>query len=238
VAIETAPVLSQRRDRPLGTVLVTGAASGLGAAVTRAIDAAGGTPIALDRAPVEDVESVVVDLADSAAARAAVHPIAARGLDGVVTAAGVDVPGPFDEVDPEEWERVVRVNLFGTAAVLRAAFGSLRERRGRIVTVASTLGHRAAGDASAYCASKAGVVGFTRALTAECKGDIGITLLTPGGMQTHFFDGRTPQYQPAPGTPLCDPHDVADAVVFALSRPEGCEVKELVVAGPYESSWP
>jgi NADP-dependent 3-hydroxy acid dehydrogenase YdfG len=57
-------------------------------------------------------------------------------------------------------------------------------------------------------------------------------------MATSFFDDRDEQYKPAPDAPLCDPADVADTVVFALTRPPGCEVKELLVAGPLETSWP
>jgi NADP-dependent 3-hydroxy acid dehydrogenase YdfG len=104
--------------------------------------------------------------------------------------------------------------------------------------VASTLGHRAVGDATAYCASKFGVVGFTRALTAELRGRVGVTLLTPGGMHTAFFDDREEAYKPPPDAKLCDPADIADVVVFALSRPAGVDVKEVVVASPTESSWP
>jgi 2-dehydro-3-deoxy-L-rhamnonate dehydrogenase (NAD+) len=233
--------LSERMSlatRPLGTVLVTGGASGLGAATADAIAAAGGAPICFDIAPTAEHESVRVDLADSDATAAAVDRIAERGIDGVVTAAGIDMPGRLDAVDRSDWERVVRVNLLGTVSVVRAALPALIARHGRIVTVASTLGHRAVSDATAYCASKFGVVGFTRALTAELKGTVGVTLLTPGGMRTRFFDERDPKYQPPPDAPLCDPADVAAAIVFALSRPEGCEVKELVVAGPEESSWP
>ena len=129
-------------------------------------------------------------------------------------------------------------HLFGTVAVVRAALPFLREAGGRIVTVASTLGHRAVSDATAYCASKFGVVGFSRALTAELRGEVGVTMLTPGGMQTAFFDERDDRYKPPADLELCDPLQVADAVVFALTRPPGCEVRELVVTPPNESSWP
>jgi len=115
---------------------------------------------------------------------------------------------------------------------------SLLENTGRIVTVASTLGHRAVGDATAYCASKFGLVGMTRALAAECRDRIGVTLLTPGGMSTAFFDGRTEQYRPGPDAPLADPAEVAAAVVWILGRPAGIDVKELVIAAPGEPSWP
>ncbi len=239
MAIEQMPRELTIRERPIGRVIVTGGASGLGAAAADALSAAGGTPVVVDLAESDGgYESVVVDLADSEAAHQAIRRIAGPGIDAVVTAAGIDVPGPLVDVPPDVWERVVRVNLFGTAAVVRAALPSLIERRGRIVTVASTFAHRGVSDATAYCASKFGVVGFTRALTDELKGQVGVTMLTPGGMQTSFFYGRDPKYAPGPDAQLCDPRDVASAIVFALSRPDGCEVKELVVAGPTESSWP
>jgi len=230
-------------DTPLdrGPVVVTGGASGLGAAVAAAVRAAGGTPVVLDlAAPPEGTEGVAVDLADPRAAEAAVREVAERhgGLGAVVTAAGIDACGRLAEVDPGRWDRVVAVNLLGTAAVVRAALPALEAARGRVVTVASTLGYRALSDATAYCASKFGVVGFSRALQVELAGKVGVTLLIPGGMQTHFFDDRDPQYKPGPDADLQVPDDVAAAVLFALTRPPGSEIRELVVTPPTEPSWP
>jgi NAD(P)-dependent dehydrogenase (short-subunit alcohol dehydrogenase family) len=225
----------------LGTVLVTGGASGLGAAVAAAVAAAGGTPVVLDRVPPAlDVDHEVVDLVDGRAAEAAVARIIERhaGLDAVVTAAGTDACGRIEDVDAEDWERVVQVNLLGTAAVVRAALPALLANSGKVVTVASTLGLRALSDATAYCASKFGVVGFTRALAAETAGRIGVTLLIPGGMHTAFFDTREERYKPPADAKLNRPEDVADAVLFALRQPPGCEVRELVVCPALESSWP
>jgi NAD(P)-dependent dehydrogenase (short-subunit alcohol dehydrogenase family) len=226
----------------LGTILITGGSSGLGAATAAAVQAAGGTPLVLDRVePESDVTYEQVDLADSAAATAAVDAVvkAAGGqLDGVFTAAGIDSCGPLDQVPIDDWERVIRVNLLGTAAVVRAALPYLKRSHGRVVTCASTLGIKAVGDATAYCASKFGVVGFTRALAAETAGEVGVTLLIPGGMHTHFFDDRTEQYKPPPDAKLNAPADVAAAVVFALSQPSGCELRELVVCSSTEGSWP
>src|SRR6185436_4309929 len=163
----------------VGMVLVTGGASGLGAAIVAAVAERGGTPLVLDRNPAAgDVACEPVDLADPRAAEAATEALLGRHggpLDAVVTAAGVDVPGAFADVSAPDWERVIAVNLIGTAAVIRAAIPALRRGRGRIVTVASTLGFRALGDATAYCASKFGVVGFTRALASELAGEIGVT---------------------------------------------------------------
>jgi NAD(P)-dependent dehydrogenase (short-subunit alcohol dehydrogenase family) len=242
----SAPSTTSRAPRPVGTVLVTGAASGLGRAVARAVAVAGGRPLLLDRVPVEpdpelgDAPSVVADLADLRGSEAAIGRLLADvgGLDAVVTAAGTDRCGPMADVPAAEWEQVISVNLLGTAAVIRAALPALTASHGRIVTVASTLGLRALSDASAYCASKFGVVGMTRALAAELAGRVGVTLLVPGGMDTAFFDGRPAQYKPGPDAKLNDPAEVADAVLYALTRPEGSEVRELVVCASTEPSWP
>jgi NAD(P)-dependent dehydrogenase (short-subunit alcohol dehydrogenase family) len=232
--------------RQLGRVLVTGAASGLGRAVAAAVAEGGGVPLLLDRVdareanPDLDVPSAIVDLADARAAEDAVREVCAGGVDAVVTAAGTDACGKLEEVDGATWDRVVAVNLIGTAAVIRAALPGLRASThgGRIVTVASTLGLRALSDASAYCAAKFGVVGLSRALAVELAGEVGVTMLVPGGMNTAFFDGRTEQYRPGPDAMLNDPRAVADTVVFALTRPPGCEVRELIVTPSVEPSWP
>jgi NAD(P)-dependent dehydrogenase (short-subunit alcohol dehydrogenase family) len=229
----------------LGRVLVTGGASGLGAAIVEAVAARRGTPIVLDRQPPRDTDAGAdfeqVDLADARAAEQAVARAIERhgGLDAVVTAAGTDACGKLGDVDGEDWDRVVKVNLLGTAAIVRAALPALeRADNGRVVTVASTLGLRVLSDATAYCASKFGVVGFSRALALETAGRIGVTMLVPGGMRTHFFDGRDPAYQPPPDAPLAPPEEVAAAVVFALARPKGIELRELVVCPSLEMSWP
>lgn len=225
----------------LGTVLVTGGSSGLGAAIAAAVEAEGGTPVVLDlKAPANGFAFHPVDLASPREAEDAVRAVVAEhdGLDAVVTAAGIDACGDILDVGPEAWDRVIAVNLIGTAAVVRAALPALQRSRGRVVTVASTLGLRALPAATAYCASKFGVVGFTRALAAETAGKVGVTLLIPGGMSTAFFDARDEQYKPPPGAQLNRPEDVAAAVVFALCQPSGCEVREMVVAHSTEPSWP
>ncbi|MGI8887513.1 MAG: SDR family oxidoreductase [Nocardioidaceae bacterium] len=225
----------------VGTVLVTGGSSGLGRATVDAVLAAGGRPVVMDRVePAADVDFQLADLTDSRGTERSVRLVSERvgGLDAVVTCAGIDSCGRLEDVDGDEWDKVVLVNLLGTAAVVRAAMPDLTARHGRVVTVASTLGLRALSDATAYCASKFGVVGFTRALTAETAGRVGVTLLVPGGMHTPFFDGRTEQYKPPPDAKLNSPQHVADAIIFALRQPPGCEVRELLVAPSIEGSWP
>ncbi len=230
-----------RQADDVGTVLVTGGASGLGRAVAAAVAKAGGTPLVLDlRAPDDGHAHRLVDLADTRAAEAAAGELIgdAGVLDAVVTAAAMDAPCDFAAQDGAAWERIVAVNLFGTAAVLRASIPALRASRGRIVTVASTLGLRTLPAATAYSASKHGVVGLTRALTLELAGAVGVTLLVPGGMATAFFDGRAEEFRPAPDQSLNDPADVASAVLFVLRQPPGCEIRELLITPSVEPSWP
>jgi NAD(P)-dependent dehydrogenase (short-subunit alcohol dehydrogenase family) len=221
-------------------VLVSGGASGLGAAVVDALHATGRSVVVLDKqspsGPADDFR--LVDVSDSAATEEAVRSLADEhgGLSAVVTAAGIDHCGPITDVSTSDWERVVRVNLMGTAAVVRAAVPYLEG--GRVVTVASTLGLRPAGDATAYCAAKFGVVGFTRALAMELAGRVGVTLLIPGGMQTAFFDDREQKYLPPDRTKLNRPEHVAATVVHVLDQPAGCEIRELVVCHETEPSWP
>jgi NAD(P)-dependent dehydrogenase (short-subunit alcohol dehydrogenase family) len=222
-------------------VLVTGGSGGLGAAVVAAVGKAGGQPAVLDRDPPgADLPHRRLDLADTRATERATTELAEQlgGLDGVVTAAGVDRPGKLADVPGPDWERVVTVDLLATAAVVRAALPFLERSGGTVVTVASTLGVRALSDATAYCAAKFGVVGFTRALAAELAGRVGVTLLVPGGMRTGFFDGRAEQYRPRLDAMLNDPADVAAAVVFALRQPAGCAVRELVICPAEEPSYP
>ncbi|SNY49248.1 SDR family oxidoreductase [Paractinoplanes atraurantiacus] len=226
----------------MDAVIVTGGSSGLGAAVVDAVLEAGGRPIVIDRQkPSADVPWIDCDLADTRAAEAATRQAIAEAggsLDGVVTAAGMDVPGALADIPGEVWDRIVTIDLLSTAAVIRAAIPALKQSHGGVVTISSTLGVKAVSDATAYCAAKFGVVGFTRALSAELAGQVNVTLVVPGGMRTKFFDERDEQYKPGPDAILNDPANVAKAILFALQQPAGCAVRELVIAAEQESSYP
>lgn len=225
----------------LQRVIVSGGGSGLGRATVERIGAVGGHAFSFDLKNAQaDGDAVTVDVGQRACVERALDRFVERhgAPTAVVTCAGIDACGPFGAVAADAWERVVAVNLLGTAALVRAALPYLEESHGRIVTVASTLGLRAVSDATAYCASKFGVIGFSRALAAELKDRVGVTCLIPGGMHTNFFEGRTEQYRPAADWKANQPADVANAIVFALSQPVGCEVREMVVCPANESSWP
>ncbi|MFC7111559.1 SDR family NAD(P)-dependent oxidoreductase [Nonomuraea rubra] len=157
-------------------VLITGGASGLGLATAEAVEKEGWKALVVDvRAPDQRFEHVTADLADRAEAERAVRELAERagGLDAVVTAAGIDACGRLEDVPADDWERVIKVNLLGTASVVRAALPYLKHTRGKVVTCASTLGLRPLSDASAYSASKFGVVGFTRGWPSRRAGRSG-----------------------------------------------------------------
>ncbi|MCY0905207.1 SDR family oxidoreductase [Arthrobacter sp. H14-L1] len=225
-----------------GRIVVTGGASGLGAAVVSAVLEAGGTPVVLDRdiSQVSGVKAFEVDVSDRAAVTVAVEEAAKTlgGLDAVVTAAGTDRCGRLDDVPADEWEKVIGVNLLGTVSVVRAAMPFLLASHGRVITIASTLAKRGVSDATAYCASKFGVLGFSQALAAETGGRMGVTTIIPGGMNTHFFDDRDEQYKPQDDSRLNDPARVAQAILFALSQPVGCEIREMLICHEEEGSWP
>jgi NAD(P)-dependent dehydrogenase (short-subunit alcohol dehydrogenase family) len=221
-------------------VLVGGAASGLGAAVAEAVEQRGWTAAAVDIRSSPARHSYVADISRRKEVEEMVAAVRADHghIDAVVACAGVDSPAPFAELPGDAWDRVIAVNLIGTANLVRAALPALLETHGQVVTVASTLGLRTLPDATAYCASKFGVVGFTRALTLELKGRVKVSLVVPGGMATAFFDDRSEQYRPGPDAKLNDPRNVAAAIMTVLSQPEGCEIRELVVTPSEETSWP
>ena len=228
-------------QRPLGTVYVTGGSSGLGAAVVEVVTALGGTAAVIDRAaPASGVAHALADVSDAAAVQRAVDSLVEQvgPPTALFTAAGTDAVGRIEDVAVEAWEKVIGVNLIGTAAAVRACLPHLKAARGTIVTVSSSLGLRAASDATAYCASKFGIVGLTRALQLELRGEVGVTMLVPAGMRTAFFDGRTEQYKPGPDADLMDPRQVALSVVHALTQPVGTEVREIVITVSTEPSWP
>jgi NAD(P)-dependent dehydrogenase (short-subunit alcohol dehydrogenase family) len=223
----------------LGNVLIAGGASGLGAAAVQAVQRHGGTPLVMDiTEPDEDVIYAWSDLADTAMVGAAVTELADAvdgQLHGVFAPAGVDSCGPLDDVPAKDWERVLQANLLGTAAVVRSALPYLKATHGRIVTCGSSLSIPAGIDATAFCASKFGIVGFTRALAAELAGQVGVTLLIPDDTRTPLLDEL---HQLPADVRLDGPQNVAETVVFALRQPPDTEIREMVVCSSEESSWP
>ncbi|MDX6697968.1 MAG: hypothetical protein QOE65_1365 [Solirubrobacteraceae bacterium] len=223
--------------------LVTGASRGIGAAVARSLHAAG-VKLGLasrggDDLGLEGVVARECDVRDRGQVDAAVRAtVEAHGaLDILVANAGMGAYGPFAELDPDTADDIVAVNLVGTMNAARAAIPHLTEQGGDLVTVASVAGLRGLPGEAAYCASKFGQVGFTRALDQELREQgVRCTAICPGGVATDFAmgAGRTPD-MPELQT-MMSPQDVADVVVFALTRPRGLRIMDVAMRPMSEPS--
>ncbi len=180
-------------------VVLTGAASGIGAATARRFLEAGDTVVGLDVADTfpEGVEGHVLSVADKGAVDAAFAGIGERygRIDVLLNVAGISQFGRVSDIDVEEFDRVVAVNLRGVFLVTQAALPWIRAAAdsqgtpGNIVNVASITGIRAQPYTSAYAASKGGVVMFTKALAMELSDEgIRVNCVAPGMVQTPLVD--------------------------------------------------
>jgi NAD(P)-dependent dehydrogenase (short-subunit alcohol dehydrogenase family) len=162
--------------------LVTGAATGIGAATVARFRAEGAHVIGVDADPA--FGGVVADVTDPDQIAAAV--LATGELDICVANAGISLMEPFLEGGLGSWERVLRVNLLGVMNTLQQAALAM-PRGGRLLATASIAGMRGEADASAYSASKAGVIGLVRALAIELS-PLGFTVnaVAPGQIDTRM----------------------------------------------------
>ena len=183
-------------------VIVTGAASGLGAVYCRELAAAGYTVVGADLAPVDDVDlAVEVDVTDRASTEELARQVVERfgRIDALVNNAAVYstiVKKPFEEISDDEWDRVLAVNVKGAWLCARAVAPAMRRQgRGKIVNVSSTTVPTAPPGFAHYVASKAAIVGLTRALARELGVDgICVNTLTPDYIAfDRDYDNRQPE---------------------------------------------
>jgi 3-oxoacyl-[acyl-carrier protein] reductase len=224
---------------------VTGASRGIGAAVSRALSAAGvsvglasrsGDDLGLERSI-----GVACDVRDPAQVDAAVAATVERfgRLDIVVPNAGVGAYGAFLDLSPEYLEEMIDVNLKGTLYAVRAALPHLLESdEADVVTLASEAGRRGLPYEAVYCASKFGQVGFTRALDHELRErGVRCTNVCPGGVATDFAleEGRGRTQDVLAGMMAAE--DVAEVVMFVLTRPRNHRILETALRPMTEPSW-
>lgn len=151
--------------------------------------------------------------------------------------AGIDVTLPIDELTIAQWDAVLRTNLRAPFLLSRSAAALMkRSGGGHIVNVASTAAKRAWPNASAYHASKWGLLGLSHALHAELRPHgIRVCAVIAGGVQTPFLLERFPDLDPAL---LQDPANVAATIKHVLLQPEGTAISEAMVLPVRETSWP
>ncbi len=232
-----------RRDRMAedfaGKVaVVTGGGNGIGAATCRAFAVQGARVAVLDRdaAAAERVAGEIagrggnasayrIDVADRAAFNAAATEIAetAGGIDILVNGAGTTVRRMIPDMSPEDWDRVIAVNLTGAFNGIQAVLPYMRRRGGgAIVNVASIAGQRISfGGTANYSASKAGLLGLTRHAAYELAPDgIRVNAVCPGPTATAFGgaipspEAKATRAQKIPLGRMCEPEDIADPILF------------------------
>jgi len=224
--------------------LVTGASRGIGAAVARALDGHGAKLGLASRSGDDlglDAAAQPCDVRELDQLEAVVAATVERfgRLDILVVNAGVGAYGRFLDLSLEHLDEMIDVNLKGTLYAVRAALPHLVESgRADIVTIASEAGRRGLPYEATYCASKFGQVGFTRAVDHELREHgVRCTNVCPGGVATDFAldqgRGRTPEA--LPGMMTAD--DVAEVVLFVLTRPRNHRILETAFRPVTETSW-
>lgn len=220
-------------------VALMGASSGIGRESARRL-ARRGARVVISGRDTEGLDSLVREIRGSGGEATAVpaevtefdevKAVADRAaaeygrLDTWVHLAGVSVFSRFEDMPPEEFRRVVEVDLVGQAYGAMAALPHLRrEGRGALVHISSVLGRRSVPLQSAYCASKHGVEGLVESLRLELKHeglDIGVTSIMPASINTPFFDKARTRLgvKPMSFPPFYEPGLVADAVLYAAEN--------------------
>jgi NAD(P)-dependent dehydrogenase (short-subunit alcohol dehydrogenase family) len=245
--------LAEMKDQSLSgkTILVTGGASGLGAALCRLL-AASGANVAVGDLPDRAanfaqtleanggrVHGMGFDVGDPAAAEQAIADTVKQfgRLDVLINNAGTDKTLPMGELSTADWLRVINTNLNGPFLLAKFASEHMKQSGGgHIVNIASTAAKRAWPNASAYHASKWGLLGLSHAMHAELRPhNIRVTAVVVGGMRTPFLLDRFPDIDESK---LQDPMNVARAVKSALLLPAESVVAEITVLPLQETSWP
>ena len=228
------------------TAIVTGASSGIGAAIARALAAEGARVVGGARR-VDRLEAEIrleLDVTDPASSERFVEEAVSElgGLDILVNNAGLGLGrDPFDDSSEEDEETVLETNVHGLLRMTRLCLPHLRDG-GHIVNMGSIAGRQAYENAAVYVASKFAVRGFTYALREDLLGrPIHLTTVDPGLVETNFSRVRFRGDEEKAAAVYANvepvrPEDVADCVVFAVTRPPHVNIDELVIKALAQST--
>jgi len=225
--------------------LITGASGGIGAAVARKLHEASASVGLLSRRGedlgLERSIGLRCDVRDRAGVATAADVVVERfgRLDIVVANAGVGAYGSFLELDPEQLEAMIDVNLKGTLYTAAATLPHLISAgEGDFVSLASVAGLRALPGEAVYNASKFGQVGFTRALDHELRErGVRASCICPGGVRTDFAIGRGRERGDPELGGMLTADEVADVVLFTVSRPRRMRILTTSMRPMSEASW-
>ncbi|MUG93351.1 SDR family NAD(P)-dependent oxidoreductase [Scytonema sp. UIC 10036] len=233
-------------------VLVTGGGRGLGEATCQTLSSAGASVVVADirddlankvsgeiQSNGFQAQPLVLDVTNEEQVETAIHKIVSQygRLDALINNAGTDVTVSIEELSIKDWDRILAVNLRAPFIMSKFALPVMKEQKsGHIINISSTAAKRAWPNASAYHASKWGLLGFSHALHVEARPyNIKVTALVAGGMETPFLLDRFPDIDVSK---LQNPKNVAATIRFLLSTPEGTVIPEMMVLPMAESSWP
>jgi NADP-dependent 3-hydroxy acid dehydrogenase YdfG len=225
--------------------LVTGASGGIGAAISRKLHDSGASVGLLSRQGgdlgLERAFGVTCDVSDRGAVAEATEAIVVRfkRLDIVIANAGIGAYGNFLDLDPDLVEAMIDVNLKGTLYTAAATLPHLIESgEGDFISMASVAGLRAFPGESVYNASKFGQLGFTRSLDHELREQgVRATCICPGGVNTNFAIGTGRSEGDPELEALLTAEEVADVVLFTVTRPRRMRILTTSFRPMIEASW-
>ncbi len=232
--------------------LITGGSQGLGEQITRVLAEAGTTVLIGDikkeqaqqlseelKEKKYNAESFLLDVGEENSVTQVINAIQNKykRIDILINNAGIDVTKPLDDMSVEEFDRVIKVNLRGSFLLSKKLFPLMeRQGAGHIINITSTAAKRAWANASAYHASKWGLLGMSHALHVEGRQkNIKVSAVVAGGMRTPFILERFPD---TPLDVLQDPRNVAETIKFILLQPDETVIPEVMVLPMKETSWP